>query len=73
MIILFPSLAKFVFVIKIFFIRLAFRALDKDGSGSIETSEFVFLMTHVGNEFSYELLAFNCLGNYFFSAFHSSY
>ena len=29
-------------------VRLAFRALDKDGSGSIETSEFVFLMTHVG-------------------------
>ena len=29
-------------------LRLAFRALDKDGSGSIETTEFVFLMTHVG-------------------------
>ena len=29
--------------------RLAFRALDKDGSGSIDTTEFVFLMTHVGN------------------------
>ena len=27
---------------------LAFRALDKDGSGTVETSEFKHLMTHVG-------------------------
>ena len=35
-------------------VRLAFRALDKDGSGTIETSEFKHLMTHIGkNSFSY--------------------
>ena len=31
-------------------VRLAFRTLDKDGSGTIETSEFKHLMTHIGNE-----------------------
>ena len=29
-------------------VRLAFRTLDKDGSGSIATSEFKHLMTHIG-------------------------
>ena len=29
-------------------VTLAFRALDKDGSGTVETSEFKHLMTHVG-------------------------
>ena len=29
-------------------VRLAFRTLDKDGSGAIETSEFKHLMTHIG-------------------------
>ena len=29
-------------------VRLAFRTLDKDGSGTIETSEFKHLMTHIG-------------------------
>ena len=31
-------------------VRLAFRTLDKDGSGTIETSEFKHLMTHIGLE-----------------------
>ena len=30
-------------------VRLAFRALDKDGSGSICTAEFKHLMTNIGN------------------------
>ena len=29
-------------------VRLAFRTLDKDGSGSISTAEFKHLMTHIG-------------------------
>ena len=29
-------------------IKLAFRTLDKDGSGTIATSEFKHLMTHIG-------------------------
>ena len=29
-------------------IRLAFRALDKDGSGTVSTKEFKHLMTHIG-------------------------
>ena len=29
-------------------IRLAFRALDKDGSGTVSTKEFKHLMTHLG-------------------------
>ena len=29
-------------------VRLAFRTLDKDGSGSICTHEFKHLMTHIG-------------------------
>ena len=29
-------------------VRLAFRTLDKDGSGSICTNEFKHLMTHIG-------------------------
>ena len=29
-------------------VLLAFRALDKDGSGTVETAEFKHLMTHVG-------------------------
>ena len=29
-------------------VRLAFRTLDKDGSGTIETSEFKHLMTRIG-------------------------
>ena len=29
-------------------VRLAFRTLDKDGSGTIDTSEFKHLMTHIG-------------------------
>ena len=33
-------------------VRLAFRALDKDGSGSIETGEFKHLMTHIGRKTS---------------------
>ena len=31
-------------------VRLAFRTLDKDGSGSISTNEFKHLMTHIGKE-----------------------
>ena len=31
-------------------VRLAFRTLDKDGSGTIETSEFKHLMTHIGKQ-----------------------
>lgn len=33
-------------------IRMAFRALDKDGSGKIKCSTFKHLMTHIGNELS---------------------
>ena len=29
-------------------VRLAFRTLDKDGSGEISTDEFKHLMTHIG-------------------------
>ena len=29
-------------------VRLAFRTLDKDGSGTIDTGEFKHLMTHIG-------------------------
>ena len=31
-------------------VRMAFRTLDKDVSGSIATSEFKHLMTHIGKE-----------------------
>ena len=31
-------------------VRMAFRTLDKDGSGSIATSEFKHLMTHIGKD-----------------------
>ena len=31
-------------------VRLAFRTLDKDGSGTIETNEFKHLMTHIGKK-----------------------
>ena len=30
-------------------VRLAFRTLDKNGSGTIDAVEFKFLMTHIGN------------------------
>ena len=29
-------------------VKLAFRALDKDGSGQVSTTEFKHLMTHIG-------------------------
>ena len=31
-------------------VKLAFRTLDKDGSGTIATSEFKHLMTHIGKK-----------------------
>ena len=31
-------------------VRLAFRTLDKDGSGTIDTGEFKHLMTHIGDK-----------------------
>ena len=31
-------------------VRLAFRTLDKDGSGTIDTQEFKHLMTHIGDK-----------------------
>ena len=34
-------------------IRLAFRALDKDGSGTVSTKEFKHLMTHLGRYFNH--------------------
>ena len=40
-------------------IRLAFRALDKDGSGTVSTKEFKHLMTHIGEK---------CLEFYIFSS-----
>ena len=33
-------------------VRLAFRTLDKDGSGEISTSEFKHLMMHIGDTLS---------------------
>ena len=36
-------------------VTLAFRALDKDGSGTVETAEFKHLMTHVGQYLSLSL------------------
>ena len=33
-------------------VKLAFRALDKDGSGQVSTTEFKHLMTHIGIKFS---------------------
>ena len=30
-------------------IRMAFRVLDKDGSGTISAKSFTHLMTHIGN------------------------
>ena len=30
-------------------IRMAFRVLDKDGSGTINSAAFKHLMTHIGN------------------------
>ena len=35
-------------------IRLAFRALDKDGSGTVCTKEFKHLMTNIGDPLSEE-------------------
>ena len=32
-------------------IRMAFRVLDKDGSGTISSKAFKHLMTHIGNGF----------------------
>ena len=34
-------------------VKLAFRALDKDGSGQVSTTEFKHLMTHIGIKFVY--------------------
>ena len=31
-------------------VRLAFRTLDKDGGGTIDTQEFKHLMTHIGDK-----------------------
>ena len=36
-------------------VRLAFRTLDKDGSGTIETSEFKHLMTHIGKQIQIQI------------------
>ena len=42
-------------------IRMAFRVLDKDGSGTISSKTFKHLMTHIGNrrpqfmQFHYEI------------------
>ena len=33
-------------------IRMAFRVLDKDGSGTITSKEFRHLMTHIGDRLS---------------------
>ena len=33
-------------------IRMAFRVLDKDGSGTITSKEFRHLMTNIGNKLS---------------------
>ena len=35
-------------------VRLAFRTLDKDGSGTIDTGEFKHLMTHIGDKLTEE-------------------
>ena len=35
-------------------VKLAFRALDKDGSGTVCTKEFKHLMTHIGDPLSEE-------------------
>ena len=46
--------------INLFQVTLAFRALDKDGRGTVETSEFKHLMTHVGQFCSFYWLIFYC-------------
>ena len=33
-------------------IRMAFRVLDKDGSGTIKSSAFKHLMTHIGKAYA---------------------
>jgi len=35
-------------------IRMAFRVLDKDGSGTISAKSFTHLMTHIGDKLSNE-------------------
>ena len=42
-------------------IRMAFRVLDKDGSGTISSKTFKHLMTHIGkyNSLSFQHLSFS--------------
>ena len=40
-------------------IRMAFRVLDKDGSGTIKSSAFKHLMTHIGKECFQDNLTFD--------------
>ena len=40
-------------------IRMAFRVLDKDGSGTISAKSFTHLMTHIGNDFDNVTAAFS--------------
>ena len=45
-------------------VRLAFRTLDKDGSGTISTDEFKHLMLHIGEYYIRELLvSISCAGD----------
>ena len=43
-------------------IRMAFRVLDKDGSGTISSKTFKHLMTHIGK---YETFSVQTLRNFF--------
>ena len=40
-------------------IRMAFRVLDKDGRGTIKSSAFKHLMTHIGKPYIFTLPSLN--------------
>ena len=49
-------------------IRMAFRVLDKDGSGTISSKTFKHLMTHIGKYKSISFQHYGCLLLTFFQS-----